>query len=201
LGALLAGSAAFHPASGYRRADPDPLNPGAGRLAPLGEVESEGIELDITADITDSWVITLAYAYNDIKVTEDAVGDGSGLGSNALDNGEFANAPEHQLGLWTRYELPFWDLAVAVGADIIDDRVGLGGQDVPSYEVFDASLFWEPGPVSVMLRIDNLTDEEFVSSGFFDVGNNIPDVFGPTQAIFNFPGQSRSYFLEVTKSW
>ncbi len=180
---------------------PDPAGSAFGqeRFVAVGEIESEGIEFDLSADITDDWVFTLAYGYNDTSITEDVTGDGGGIGNNVGD--QFINAPEHQLGIWTRYQLPVFDMAVALGMDYIDDRIGFGGQDVPSYEIFDASLFWEPGPVSVMLRVDNLLDEEYASSGFLDITGRIPAVFGPTLGLYNFPGSPRSYFLEVSKTW
>ncbi|MEM0952985.1 MAG: TonB-dependent receptor [Pseudomonadota bacterium] len=179
--------------------DPDVFDPRVNRQVPIGEIESQGFEFDVTADITDNWVITVAYAYNDTSIKEDVTGEGDGI-PNEID-GQFINAPENQLGIWTRYQLPRWNMAVALGMDAVDDRVGFGGQLVPSYEVFDASLFWEPGPFSVMLRVDNLLDDEFTTSGFFDTTNQIPAVFGPTLGAFNFPGSPRGYFVEVSKSW
>jgi len=82
----------------------------------FGEVTSTGFEFDITADITADWVGTLSYAYNDTRITAN---NGTGGFSNAVGD-RFANAPENQLGFWTRYQLPVADVAVALGDNVQD---------------------------------------------------------------------------------
>lgn len=151
-------------------------------LQALGEVTSRGIEFDLVADITDNWVATLAYAYNDTKITEDngTTGFRNSVGTR------FANAPEHQLGFWTRYQVPEIDTAFAIGADYLSDRLSLSGQTVQEYVVFDASIIWNPGPVEVLLRIDNIFDKTFAESGFIDRTGH-------------FPGEPRTVFVELIK--
>ncbi|MEM1132121.1 MAG: TonB-dependent siderophore receptor [Pseudomonadota bacterium] len=160
-------------------------NDGVEDLAPLGEVTSRGIEFDVVADITDDWVFTLAYAYNDTKITEDNGGQ-AGISNSVGDR--FANAPEHTLGFWTRYQVPAIDTAFAFGGDFVDDRLSLSGQTVQDYFVFDASIIWSPGPVEVLFRIDNIFDETFAASGFLERTGH-------------FPGQPRTVFVELIKRW
>ena len=152
-------------------------------LAPLGEVKSRGVEFDIVADITDDWVVTAAYAYNDTKITGDN-GTQAGISNSVGDR--FANAPEHTLGVWTRYQVPEIRTAFAVGADYVSDRVSLSGQDVQEYVVFDASIIWSPGPVEVLLRVDNIFDKVYAESGFISRTGH-------------FPGEPRTVFVELIK--
>lgn len=150
----------------------------------LGEVTSEGFETDVTADITENWVATVSYAYNDTLITGDA-------GTNPLTNSvgdRFANAPKHTAGFWTRYQFPAINTAVALGGDYIDVRQSISGQKVRPYVVFDASLIYETDAWRALLRVDNLLDETYAASGFIDRTGH-------------FPGAPRSVFLELTRRW
>ncbi|WP_202391203.1 TonB-dependent siderophore receptor [Allopontixanthobacter sediminis] len=158
----------------------DTGNDGVDDLVALGEITSKGFEFDIAADITPDWVLTLAYGYNDTRITGD---NGGGGFSNAIGD-RFANAPEHQLGFWTRYQFPAQGLAVALGGDYVSDRISISDQPVNDYIVFDASLIYETGPVRALLRVDNLFDATYAASGFIDRTGH-------------FPGAPRSVFLEV----
>ncbi|MEQ5787005.1 TonB-dependent siderophore receptor [Erythrobacter sp. NFXS35] len=155
-------------------------NDGVDDFVAFGEVTSRGIEFDLAADITPDWVVTVAYAYNDTTVTDD--NGGGGIGNRVGDR--FANAPEHQLGFWTRYQIPDLGLAAAFGGDYVSEQVSLSGQRVQPFMIFDASLIYEVGPVRTMLRVDNLFDKTYAVSGFIDRTGH-------------FPGEPRSIFLEV----
>jgi iron complex outermembrane recepter protein len=168
------------------QADPrgDPEGDGIDNLVSLGEVTSQGVEFELAADITPDWVLTAAYAYNDARITGQASTGGI---TNAVGD-RFANAPEHQLGFWTRYQLRPLGLAVALGGSHVSERVSLAGQRVQPYTVFDASLIYETGPFRALLRVDNLFDETYAASGF-------------TLATGHFPGEPRSVFLELGWRW
>jgi iron complex outermembrane recepter protein len=168
------------------QADPrgDPEGDGIDNLVSLGEVTSQGVEFELAADITPDWVLTAAYAYNDARITGQATTGGI---TNAVGD-RFANAPEHQLGFWTRYQLRPLGLAVALGGSHVSERVSLAGQRVQPYTVFDASLIYETGPFRALLRVDNLFDETYAASGF-------------TLATGHFPGEPRSVFLELGWRW
>lgn len=157
---------------------------GVDDLIAFGEVTSKGIDFDLAADITRNWVATLAYAYNDTRITED---NGSGGFSNNVGN-RFANAPEHKLGFWTRYQFPALGLAAALGGDYVSERLSIDGQRVKPYMVFDASLIYETGPWRALLRVDNLFDKTYAASGFITRSGH-------------FPGEPRSVFLEVSRRW
>ncbi len=163
------------------QADPDPDAP-PGALIAFGEVTSEGFEADLATDITDNWVLTTAYAYNDTRITAD---NGTGGIRNAVGD-RFANAPEHQFGFWTRYQFPRYQLAFALGGDYVDVRQNLQGTKVRPYMVFDASIIWEPKPYRFLLRVDNVLNEEYGASGFLDRTGH-------------FPGEPVSVFLEASR--
>lgn len=164
------------------QADPrgDVGGDGVDDLLSLGEVTAKGIEIDLTADITPDWVITLSYAHNDTRIT----GDNGGGGISNRVGDRFANAPRNQFGFWTRYQFPERGLAVALGGDYVGNRVSLSDQPVNDHFVFDASLIYETGPWKALLRIDNLFDETYAASGFIDRTGH-------------FPGEPRSAFVEL----
>ena len=164
------------------QADPrgDPEGDGIDNSIAFGEVTSKGVDVDIAADLTDHWVLTLAYGYNDTRITGD---NGGGGFSNAVGD-RFANAPRHQLGFWTRYQIPEVGLAFALGGDYVSKRVSLSDQPVNPYMVFDASITWTTGPMELRLRVDNLFDKTYAASGFNDRGGH-------------FPGEPRSAFVEA----
>lgn len=168
------------------QADPrgDVGNDGVNDLIAFGEVTSEGFEVDITADITPNWVGTASYAWNDTRITADT---GTSNIRNSVGD-RFANAPEHTFGFWTRYQIPAINTAFALGGDYVGERVSLSGQTVQSYTVFDASIIHERENWRTLLRIDNLFDETYAVSGFISRTGH-------------FPGEPRSIFLEVSRTW
>ena len=164
------------------QADPrgDVAGDGVNDFVAFGEVTSEGAEFDLAVDLTPDWVATVAYAYNDTRITRD---NGRGGFVNNVGS-RFANAPRHALGFWTRYQLPELGLAFAFGGDYVGERVSLSNQIVQAYTVYDASVTWTRGPLEWLLRVDNVFDETYAASGFIDRTGH-------------FPGEPRSAFVEV----
>jgi iron complex outermembrane receptor protein len=168
------------------QADPrgDVGGDGVSDFVAFGEVTSKGAEIDLSTDLTDDWVLTASYAYNDTRIT-------ATNGRTAITNSvgdRFANAPEHAFGFWTRYQLRPLNLAFAFGGDYVDVRTSLSGQKVRPYAVFDASLIYESDRWRALLRVDNVTDEVYAASGFIDRTGH-------------FPGEPRSVFVELSRAW
>jgi len=164
------------------QADPrgDVDNDGLDDFQAFGEVTSKGVDIDLATDLTPNWVFTVAYGYNDTKITEGA--GGTGILYNIGDR--FANAPKHQLGFWTRYQIPEIGLAFAAGGDYVSERLSISAQRVKPYMVFDASIIYDVGPFSLLLRADNLFNKTYAASGFIDRTGH-------------FPGEPRSVFAEL----
>ncbi|MEW6993763.1 TonB-dependent siderophore receptor [Colwelliaceae bacterium MEBiC 14330] len=148
----------------------------------IGEVTSKGIEIDIVGDITEQWTAMINYAYNDATITggnpddiRNAIGD------------EFANAPDHTLGLWTRYELPSLNSSFALGFDYVDERLSLDGQKVKAYTTWDASWQTQINDFHVQLNLKNIFDKAYATSGF-------------NKRNGHFPGEPRSVLLQVSYS-
>lgn len=161
----------------------DPGDDGFDDFETLGLVRSEGAEVDILADLTERWVLSLNLAYNDARIvtgSSAAAGNTAGAGSD-----RFANAPRRQAGLWTRYELPALASAVAFGFDHVGDRVSLDGQAVKAYTVFDASWQTRWRDWTFQANVKNLFDKVYAASGFI-------------ARTGHFPGEPRRLYLQAS---
>jgi iron complex outermembrane receptor protein len=156
-----------------------PVN-GVDQLRPIGEVTSKGFEIDLAADVTPNWVLLANYAYNDTRITGTVAGQSL---TNAVGD-RFANAPQHQLGFWTRYQIAPVGAAIGVGGEYLSRRISLSGQDVQPYMIFDASLTKSLGIAELMLRVDNLFDKRYAASGF-------------SLQSGSFPGEPRTLLAEL----
>ncbi len=128
-----------------------------------GKVRSQGIEMDVLADITENWAANLSYAYNDTRVKQAYDGISRTVGTR------FANAPHQQLGAWTRYELTSIDSTVGFGASYVSEQMSEDGQKVKPYTIYDAS--WQTQvnkDLSLQLNVKNLFDKEYAVSGFLE---------------------------------
>lgn len=130
-------------------------------LISVGKVRSQGIEIDVMADITSRWVANLSYAYNDTVVKDSTDAD-----IQFSHNDRFANTPHNQLGLWTRYDFPSIDSSIAFGADYVGDQINRQGQTVKPYAIYDASWQTQYKDWKLQLNVKNLFDKEYAVSGF-----------------------------------
>ncbi|CAH9061891.1 Metal-pseudopaline receptor CntO [Pseudoalteromonas sp. CIP111854] len=146
----------------------------------IGEVTSKGVELDIIGDIADDLTGTISYAYNDATITG---GNPKDI-SNTVGK-EFANAPDHTLGMWARYALPTLNSSISLGFDYVDERVSLSGQTVRSYVTWDASWQTQIDNFEIQLNLKNIFDKEYATSGF-------------NKRNGHFPGEPRSVVLQVS---
>lgn len=134
----------------------------------LGEVKSKGVELDLLGDLTDSWVLNVNYAYNDTRIVESTSAITNAVGD------KFANAPQHQVGVWSRYELDGINSAIAAGMDYVSDQLSIDGQQVKSYTVFDMSwqTRWQQWLFQANLK--NLFDKTYATAGFIERTGHFP---------------------------
>ena len=136
---------------------PDP-DTASNLLVTLGEVRSQGWEIDVIGSITSNWSVTANYANNDTKITEDP--------RPAQVGSRFPNAPRNSAGFWTRYDIPNWNFGAAIGASYVDERDTFDDTVLPSYTVFDGALFYDWRNYKLQLNVKNLFDERYYSGGY-----------------------------------
>lgn len=159
-------------------ADPTPGAP-TGAIASIGEARSRGIEADLVGDLMPNWTLALNYAYNDTVILE-----GSDEIRNAVGD-EFANAPDHQFGFWTRYDIEAINSAITFGGDYVSRRISLSGQTVDPYAIFDAGWITTWRNLEFQVNVRNLFDKQFAESGFLSRTGH-------------FPGEPRTVRFEVS---
>ena len=131
---------------------------------------SQGIELDITGQITDQMSMIGSYALTDAKVLEDhvAAGDLSNAGH------KLPNVPEHSGSLWFRYDLNGYDsphgLSFGLGGIAAGQRQGdfANSFQLPGYVRLDAFAAYKMKvgltKVTTQFNIRNLLDKRYYES-------------------------------------
>ena len=162
-------------------ADPTPNAP-TGSLVSIGEARSRGIEVDLVGDLMPNWTLALNYAYNDTVILE-----GSDEIRNAVGD-EFANAPDHQFGFWTRYDFESINSAITFGGDYVSRRISLSGQTVDPYAIFDAGWITAWRNLEFQVNVRNLFNKVYAESGFI-------------ARTGHFPGEPRTVRFEISASF
>ncbi|MGO1773683.1 MAG: TonB-dependent siderophore receptor [Halomonas sp.] len=131
----------------------------------VGEIESQGLELEAQTQLTDSLSLQAGYSFTDITY---AKSDDGNQGNNAI------YSPRHQVQLWGHYKandgwLNGVDMGVGVRhyADIAADRANT--ESVPDYTLVDATIGYDLSQVGVngvetRLNVSNLLDKDYVAS-------------------------------------
>lgn len=131
----------------------------------VGEIESQGLELEAQTQLTDTLSVQAGYSFTDITY---AKSDDGNQGNNAI------YSPRHQVQLWGHYEAnKGWLNGVDVGvgvrhyADIAADRANT--ETVPDYTLVDATIGYDLSQLGVegvetRLNVNNLLDKEYVAS-------------------------------------
>ncbi|WP_241502427.1 TonB-dependent siderophore receptor [Pseudomonas guariconensis] len=138
----------------------------------VGEVRSQGLELEAHVQVTDRFKLIGGYTYTDIEYTKSM----PSLVTPGLDNKGRSptQAPEQMYSLWADYNFlqgPLDGLRLSggvryVGYSWVDAE---NSMKVPSYTLFDASVGYDLGKVGlkgmdVRLNANNLTNESYVAS-------------------------------------
>ncbi|MEH2446391.1 MAG: TonB-dependent siderophore receptor [Nostoc sp.] len=135
----------------------DPNNDDPNYLIQIGEVRSQGIELDITGEILPGWKAIASYAHTNAEVTED----------NLISVGNrLEDVPKNQASLWTTYELQngdFKGLGLGLGLFYVGARaVDLDNSfEVPDYLRTDAAIYYRRDALKAAINIRNLFDTEY----------------------------------------
>ena len=139
---------------------------------PVGEVRSQGLELEAHVQLTDSLKLLSGYTFTDIEYSKSM----PSLVSGNVDNkgNSPTQAPKQMLSLWADYIFRQGALdGLRLGGGV--RYVGYSWVDaensmkVPSYTLFDASIGYDLGKVGltgvdVRLNANNLTNESYITS-------------------------------------
>ncbi|WP_373962689.1 ferrioxamine B receptor FoxA [Kosakonia sacchari] len=131
----------------------------------IGEIESEGVELEAVGQLTDNLRLQAAYTYNDIRYKK----------SSAQEQGNRAvYAPRNQASAWLSYDVKDGVLnGLTVGSGvryvngITSDRQNT--HTLPSYSLVDLAVGYDLSHVglkglSAQVNVNNLTDKRYVAA-------------------------------------
>ncbi|MFV7791009.1 TonB-dependent siderophore receptor [Aliarcobacter lanthieri] len=138
---------------------PDPNAPAIGGWSiSSGKQESQGLELDVSGEITENWSIVASYGYTDTK-NKDA------------NNKELRNIPNHTANLFTTYKLTsinLPDFYIGGGAKYLGSKYADDANTIKfdSEIIYNATIGYKKGNWRASLSVQNLTDKEYVDGAF-----------------------------------
>lgn len=141
--------------SNVLRTDPEDVN----YSIQDGTQRSKGVEVDITANPIEGLNIVVGYAYNDSKYTKS---DSSVLGLRPALSG-----PANTFNFWVSYRISKGQLSglgAGFGGNMGDMSYQTNTQTakitIPSYKIFDATIFYDRPKYRLGLKVENLTSEK-----------------------------------------
>jgi outer membrane receptor for ferric coprogen and ferric-rhodotorulic acid len=153
----LSTNAAVYRIREVNRAQADPIN--TGFSVAQGEVESKGVELEVSGRLTKQWNVYAGYAYNENRYVRDVAS--AGLPLNAL-------TPHHSVKLWSQYRFGEGVLeGLSIGAGVNAYSSASGGNGVtnthrPGFGVVNAAISYRIDEHwSVALNLNNVTDKVY----------------------------------------
>ncbi|HNP61848.1 MAG TPA: TonB-dependent siderophore receptor [Nitrospirales bacterium] len=154
--------------------DSNPAQAAQGFMVQTGEQRSQGVEFDVTAQLTAGWNVIAGYAYTDAEVTKD--------NDPTLEHKRLANVPYNKFTLWSTYHFQEGVLkGFGVGGGIFayTDRNATIFENMPTmpgYVRADAALYYNrelpPGNwlgakgVNAALNFRNLLDQRYVATSY-----------------------------------
>lgn len=137
-----------------------------------GKQRSQGIELDVSGEISPNWNVIGFYAYTNARVTEDNdIPIGNRLPGSAYSS----------FGLWTTYQIPEGDLqglGFGLGVNYVGNRVGdlQNTFEVGDYFLTNAAIFYKQDRWRIGLNFNNLFNINYISGvgGGSSINGNNP---------------------------
>jgi len=174
-------------------------------LSNVGSVETKGLELAGTYELSDAWSVYASYAYND-STYEDNVVNGSGVVTVRTAGKTVVNTPKNIFKGEVSFDQGgfYGKLGVAYTGERYYTYENIGGQ-APSTTVADLTLgyrfgddnAWTKG-LEIQANITNLTDEDYISTiGSGGFANS--DVAGTAQTVLTAP--PRQAFVTIKKAF
>lgn len=130
----------------------------------IGEVESEGVELEAVANITPAWSLVANATYVDPKIVSDARGD-------SVEGNQPNQVAKELYSAWTKYQFlngPLKGLSVGAGGRYVGSTYGddleSESMRVPSYTVWDATVGYQWDDFKFQVAAKNVFDKEYVAT-------------------------------------
>ena len=150
----------------------DPAN--YGYYIQTGQIRSNGIDFDMTGNITPAFTINANYAYNNAKITKD--NDPTLIGIKNF------GTPDHSVNLWIKYKFikgALKGFSLSSGYQYMGKRSalefenpGTGNIFLPVYNLLDAAVSYQNQKFNIGLNLYNITNINYVALGSFISSTN-----------------------------
>jgi len=146
----------------------------SGYYVQTGQITSNGIDLDMTGNITPAFTLNINYAYNHAIITKD--------NDQALIGIKNFGTPDHTLNLWTKYKLlsgKLKGISFSTGYQYMGKRSALefenpgnGNIFLPVYNLLDAAIGFQSQKFDISLNLYNITNINYAAIGWFNSWTN-----------------------------
>ncbi|HTO66751.1 MAG TPA: TonB-dependent receptor [Bradyrhizobium sp.] len=171
---------------------------------PVGQVESKGVELDVTGRINDNWSIIASYAYDDARIV-----NGQGPSAQDIVNGtlfpptnvvnesgnRLQDVPYNAGSIWAKYDADgrWRGLSLGAGVVAVGDRQGDNQNSfiLPAYARVDAMIQYQFAPppetlfkrITLQLNVKNVFDTVYYQNS--------------STRLSIFPGAPRTFLASI----
>jgi len=176
----------------------------------IGEVNSQGPELDIQGEILPGWNAIATWANVDVRITQtnadnDAIGDPSGSLSTINPGDRLFNVPRNTANFWTTYEFQSGDLKglkLGGGTTVQEGTIGAPGLDgpikVPGFATLNLFTSYSytigKAKITAQLNVDNVLDKRY----FTNINGFINDPSAPVFGAFAAFGAPRTFLGSIS---
>lgn len=132
-----------------------------------GKVRSQGIDAEISGEVTDNLQLFAGYTYNTTKYLDDPDSEGSVFSTWT---------PKHMLRVWSNYQLSGEWSRVSTGLGFTTQSHTLGYErtfEVPGYTVWNARIGYQATPeIGLAVNANNLFDKKYIAAGYNQISGN-----------------------------
>jgi len=137
----------------------------------VGEVESKGVELDVSGEVVANLRLSAAYAYTDSHVTSSSA---AAAATGLAEGRRFPNVPRNTANVFATYYIPLSNgqrASIGGGVNYVGERLGsVDANDaftLPAYTVFKlVSSYTVNKHLRLSLDIDNLFNKAYYASSY-----------------------------------
>ena len=137
----------------------------------VGEVESKGVELDVSGEVVTNLRLSAAYAYTDAAVTSSSA---AAAATGLAEGRRFPNVPRNMANVFATYYIPLSGeqrASIGGGVNYVGERLGSvdlnDGFKLPAYTVFKLVASYTVNKhLRLSLDIDNLFNKAYYTSSY-----------------------------------
>ena len=157
--------------------DPNPPKDMPDRRVQVGEIQSQGFEIDMAGLINERWSLHGSFAHS-LKAETTKDNNPANIGKANEGN------PKNSIGFWTRYNVRISDetrLGFALGGSYVSERFTFtAGDNLPAYLVANGGIFIRHDRFNITINLHNLLNKEYFPGGY---GGRIGGFRGPPRSL------------------